>query len=670
MRLEAYFDDIRRICVYHEYVDLDKLTLLKNRELLDVVREDAGFGRTFVYLKEDIDFSARYSFLYKGERYPVIIRHVHKTSEFDEYFACDLNTLGPKYTKEATTFRIWAPMADEVRVLFDNVSLKMKEGHNGVFELKVRGDMDKTRYRYMIERSGEVVYAIDPFAYSSSPNGQFSVVVDEKRYRSKKIRPQSEIRRYTDAIIYEASVRDLTSMKGLKVKNKKTFKGLLERARYNDRPIGIEYIKDLGVSHIQLMPVFDFARIDEKDPHGYNWGYDPVQYNVVEGTYTSDVYDPYKRIYELQQLIDYIHSCGLYVNLDVVFNHVFEAHAFSLDKILPYYFFRYRNETELANGTACGNELRTESFFLRAYLKLMCERYIDIFDIDGLRFDLMNIIDIDTINKINEAVKAKKEWFMMYGEAWNMGEGLALEKRATADNYRKFPGVAYFDGFFRDEIRGNVFGKEYPGYINGDLGRKEAVFKAMCNKDIDPSAHINFLECHDNRTFYDSMKLFHPNEEDVDDRLRIKLALAMVILAQGIPFIHSGQEFARTKKGNENSYIAGDDINMIDYARRDEYIEITYFLKDMIKIRKWYPCLRLDDIDDVRSMGNVTFYDEIMVYDIANLKILINPTLEDRRYYLKGYYLARYDRDHFVNFIIHDTEVPIERLSLAILEKV
>ncbi len=670
MRFEAYFDDIRRICIYHEYVDLTKANLFKDRELLEVVKEEAGFNRTFVYLKEDIDFSARYSFLYKGERYPVIYRHVTRMEEFDDYFKCDLHILGPHYTKKATTFRIWAPMADEVRLQIENLSLKMNEVDHGIFELKVDKDLDQKAYRYMIERSGEVNYAIDPFAYSSSPNAQYSVVIDEKRYTSKKIKPKNIISRYTDAIIYEASIRDLTSMKGLKVKNKKTFKGLLEHVKYDGQPIGIEYIQDLGISHVQLMPVLDFGRIDEKAPHGYNWGYDPVQYNVVEGTYTTDVYDPYKRISELQELVDYIHKCELYVNLDVVFNHVFEAHSFSLDKILPYYFFRYRNETDLANGTSCGNELRTESYFLREYLTLMCERYIDIFDIDGLRFDLMNFIDIDTLARIKEVTKAKKEYFMLYGEAWEMGEGLAKEKRATASNWYKFKGVAYFDGFFRDEVRGNAFGKEYPGYINGDLGRKEAMVKALCNKGVDPLSHINFLECHDNRTFYDSMKLFHPNEEDVDDRLRIKLSLALVILAQGIPFIHAGQEFARTKKGDENSYTSSDEVNMIDYARRSRYIELTYFLRDMIKIRKWYPCLRLDDLEDVKTMGNVSFYDEILIYDIANLKILINPTLEDRHYYLRGFYLARYDRDHFVNFMLNDTEVPIERLSLAILEKV
>ena len=670
MRFEAYFDDIRRICIYHEYVDLTKANLFKDRELLEVVKEEAGFNRTFVYLKEDIDFSARYSFLYKGERYPVIYRHVTRMEEFDDYFKCDLHILGPHYTKKATTFRIWAPMADEVRLQIENLSLKMNEVDHGIFELKVDKDLDQKAYRYMIERSGEVNYAIDPFAYSSSPNAQYSVVIDEKRYTSKKIKPKNIISRYTDAIIYEASIRDLTSMKGLKVKNKKTFKGLLEHVKYDGQPIGIEYIQDLGISHVQLMPVLDFGRIDEKAPHGYNWGYDPVQYNVTEGTYTTDVYDPYKRISELQELVDYIHKCDLYVNLDVVFNHVFEAHSFSLDKILPYYFFRYRNETDLANGTSCGNELRTESYFLREYLTLMCERYIDIFDIDGLRFDLMNFIDIDTLNHIKKVTKAKKEYFMLYGEAWEMGEGLAKEKRATASNWNKFKGVAYFDGFFRDEVRGNAFGKEYPGYINGDLGRKEAMVKALCNKEVDPLSHINFLECHDNRTFYDSMKLFHPNEEDVDDRLRIKLSLALVILAQGIPFIHAGQEFARTKKGDENSYTSSDEVNMIDYARRSRYIELTYFLRDMIKIRKWYPCLRLDDLEDVKTMGNVSFYDEILIYDIANLKILINPTLEDRHYYLRGFYLARYDRDHFVNFMLNDTEVPIERLSLAILEKV
>lgn len=670
MRLEAYFDDIRKICVYHEYVDLSKVRLYKDRELLEIVIEEAGFNHTFVYLKENIDFDARYSFVYMHKSYPVVFRHVTRTAYFDDYFTYDIDTLGPIYTKKATTFRLWAPLADEVKVIVNDRQYIMTPVQKGIYEAMVKGDLDKTRYRYMIKRGQEVVETIDPFAYSSTPNAEYSVVIDEKRYTSKKIKPKTAIRRYTDAIIYEASVRDLTAMKALKVKNRGTFSGLLEEVRYDGELTGIPYIKDLGVTHIQFMPVLDFARIDEKNPHGYNWGYDPVQYNVLEGTYTTDVYDPYKRILEFQRLVDYIHELDLYVNIDVVFNHVFEAGSFSLAKILPYYFFRYRNETELANGSFCGNELRTESPFLRDYFKLLVERYIDIFDIDGLRFDLMSLIDIETLKAIRDLARSKKDYFMLYGEAWDMGEGLDKDKRAIASKYREFDGIAYFDGSFRDEIRGNVYGTEYPGFINGDLGRKEAVKKLLCNKEVDPSSHINFLECHDNRTFYDSMKSFHPFESDVDDRLRIKLSLAMVILAQGIPFIHSGQEFARTKNGDQNSYRSSDDVNMIDYARRSRFRELTYFLKDMIKIRKWYPCLRLDDLKDIVEMGNVTFCDEILVYDIGNLKILINPTLEDRYYYLKGYYLARYDRDHFVNFMLNDSEVVIERLAIAILEKV
>ena len=670
MRLKAYFDDVRMICVYHSGVEIKDVTLYKGDSVLEGIVKEAGFEHTFIYLKEDIDFKARYSFLCQGKMYPIKLRHIVKTAFFEDYFYHDVHDLGNFYKKKKTTFRLWAPYVDSVDLLISGDKIKMQDRGRGIYEVVVDGDLDKMRYRYRLRRYGETIDVIDPYSYSSSVNAKWSVVIDTSKCQSKKIKPKDEIVRYTDAIIYELSIRDMTAMKGLKVKYPKTFKGLMQDVRLQGESTGIPYIKDLGVTHVQIMPVFDFARIDEEDPHGYNWGYDPVAYNVTEGTYTTDPYDPYKRVTELQELIDYIHQNDLYVNLDVVFNHVYEADSFALAKILPYYYFRYRNETELSDGSFCGNELRTEGRMCRDYLCLMVERYIDLFDIDGLRFDLMSLIDVTTLTKIRDIAKTKKPYFMMYGEAWTMDCGLPKDQRSDLNNYKAYEGIAYFDGSFRDEVRGNTYGKEYPGYINGDLGRKDAIVRCLINKEVDPSAHINFLECHDNRTFYDSMKRFHPHESEADDRLRIKLSLAFVILAQGIPFLHSGEEFARTKFDDENSYRSGDKVNMIDYVRRFAYREITYFLKDMIHVRKTYDCLRYEKASDLKSKSQVYFVDELLVYEVDKLKIIINPTLEDRYLYLQGHYKAIYDRDHFVDFYMQDTTAPIEHLSLAILEKV
>ncbi len=669
MKVEAYFDDVRKITLYREGIDLGTLEVYRDQVRLKTILEDIG-TKTYIYLDEDVAFTSRYSLIISGHYYPVKWRHVVRSDAFDRFFAFDADKLGPFYTKTATTFRLWAPLCDEVFLHVRGRLYPMNEVANGVLEVKVSGNLEGEAYHFELKRDNTVISVIDPFSLSSGPNASYSVIIDPEKLKREKVRPKEPIARMTDALIYEMSVRDMTSFDQLESKTKGIFNTLREDLSYDGYKCGIPYIKALGFTHVQLMPVWDFGRIDENDPKGYNWGYDPVQYNVPEGTYCSDVSDPLKRVKELCDLIDYIHSFGLYVVSDVVFNHVFEVNSFVLHKILPYYFFRYSDDENLANGSFCGNEVRTEGRMMRAYIVAMVKRYITIYDLDGLRFDLMSLIDIETINTVKKKAQELKPYFIMYGEAWDMPSSLSRDKRCIVDNYRDFKGVAYFDGSFRDALRGNVLGDEYPGYIMGDLSQKEAAASALCNFEVEPSARINFVECHDNATFYDSMKGFHPHETDADDRLRTKLAIAMVILAQGIPFIHSGQEFARTKKGNKNSYNAPDDINTIDYKRRSRYIDIVNFTKDMIKIRKFYPCLRLNDLSDIKDMGKVRFENELLIYDIANLKIVINPTLEDRGYELYGYYLLRYKEDHFAKDLINNQNIVLKHLTLMIFEKV
>ncbi len=666
MRFEAYFDDVRRIDIYHDD-SLDNLCLLKDEIVLEFTTETIDDGHTVIELSEDIDFSKRYSFLYRDDRYKVVMRHVVRTESFDEYFTCDVHDLGNFYSKEATTFRLWAPLSDMVHLIIDDRCYKMEKEGRGIYSLTLKGDFDRAKYYYEIIRDDKKVKSIDPYSYSSGPNATYSCVINLDRLPKKHYKPNNSYSKPTDAIIYEMSVRDMTASKDLKTKTHGKFISLLEEVDYDDLPTGIQYISDLGVTHVQLMPTMDFGRIDEIRPIAYNWGYDPIQYNVPEGTYASDVFDPYKRVSELRELVDYIHQKGLYVVLDVVFNHVYDASDFALSKILPYYYFRYDGD-DLANGSYCGNELRTEGSMVRRYLELMVERYIDIYDIDGLRYDLMCLMDTMTLNSLSAITKERKPWFLSYGEAWNMEAGIPFERRANSENHHLFKDVAYFNGSFRDAVRGNSYGQETMGYILGDISKKDEMAKALINKDIAPRRIINYIECHDNKTFYDVLKVFHESETDEDDKKRIKLSIAATILARGIPFLHAGQEFARSKSGLDNTYMAGDDINKIDYGRRNKYLDIVAFTRDMIAIRKRYESLRVSELEDIVD-DSVYYVDEILIYEVGELKIVFNATLEDRDYYVDGHYQVVYGPEGFSNRCVSDTSLNIGRLTVYILCK-
>ncbi len=666
MSFVAYFDDVRRIDIYHDDI-LANLQLFKDETVLDFNTEVIAAGHTAIYLAEDVDFAKRYSFIHKEERYNIVMRHVVRTEAFDDYFACDIDKLGNFYTKQETSFRLWAPLSDSVDLVINDRYHHMSYVNRGVYSITLMGDYEKAHYYYEIKRGDEKIKVIDPYSYSSGPNASYSCVIDLDKLPRRRYKPKNYYTKPTDAVIYEMSVRDMTSAEELKTSTHGKFISLLQEVAYEGMPTGIQYIKELGITHVQLMPTMDFGRIDEKAPSGYNWGYDPIQYNVPEGTYCSDVNDPYKRVSELRQLVDYIHQKDLYVVFDVVFNHVFDSDDFALAKILPFYYFRYYGD-DLANGSYCGNELRTEGLMVRRYLELMVKRYIDIYDIDGLRYDLMCLMDITTLNELTAIAKDRKSWFLSYGEAWNMEAGIPCTSRCNLNNRQLFEEVAYFNGAFRDAVRGNSYGGETRGYILGDITRKDDMAKALVNCDVAPSRLINYIECHDNKTFYDALKVFHGAETDADDRRRIKLGIAAVILAHGIPFIHAGQEFARTKGGLDDTYCAPDAINKIDYRRRLTYLDIVAFTKDMIAIRQANECLRCSELEDIAN-DSVYYVDEVLVYEVGNLKILFNATLEDRDYYVEGSYELLYGPDGFADQHIHDTCLTMERLTILILRR-
>ena len=364
------------------------------------------------------------------------------------------------------------------------------------------------------------------------------------------------------------------------------------------------------------MPVLSY----DLDKSEYNWGYNPLCFNSVHKEYVLDIDDPYAYVNEFRKTVNVLHENGIKVTLDLVFNHVYDREQFDLNKMLPGHVFRYKHNHRYAEGTYCGNELKSEDVFMREYFKKMIRRYIELFDIDGIRFDLMGIMDIETIEEIYLEAKKLKNDFIIYGEGWNMGDVLPVEKRACIDNADKLEDIKMFNDFFRDTI------------INYVCGNKQINDKVMCTLKgegyhLQTRQSINYVECHDNYTFFDRLMVYKNQDPLWVNIRRSRLAMALVMVSRGLPFIHMGEEFLRTKKLYENSYNAGDEINGIDWYRRVEYNSSCDFLKDLIEIRNSYPQFEKEDVKI-----DVFEHKDCLIYDLDDLRIYINPNDNDCLY--------------------------------------
>lgn len=528
--------------------------------------------------------------------------------EFDDLYYYDGHDLGNTYTKEGTTFKVWAPLSTGIilKIVKDGkVSLyPMERGLKGVYSCYVEGDLELAHYFYLIKHIGNYEISMDPYAYSSSSNGRTNIIVDLNKL---KMAPSHlpPLKQKTDAIIYETSVRDFSMSSTSGMKNKGKFLAFTELNTSTDsgNPTGLDYLSCLGITHLQLMPINDFATVDENNVQElYNWGYDPAQYNVTEGSYVTDPDDGYKRIREAQQMVEALHSRGIRVVLDVVYNHMHDVNMNALEKTCPHYFFRRNSDGSLSNGSWCGNDLNTTAKMCRKYILHMCKRWQTLYGIDGYRFDLMGLIDITTMKLVDAQAKAIDPSFIVYGEGWNMQTALSEDKRTTIQNNRKTPNLGFFNDFFRDTLRGTNQ-MESKGYFSGDTYKTNDAIKAMCNFDMfdNISQSINYVECHDNATCYDKLRRSNYDEDKDVRKKRLRLMLAAIILSQGVPFIHSGQEFFRTKNGQPNTYNAGDQVNELDWNRKDLEIDTIQFVQFLTHLRRNNPCFRYSSYDKIRE---------------------------------------------------------------------
>lgn len=598
-----------------------------------------------------------------GKAYDIIEEHslstalqfalITKTKKFDETFAYDGDDLGVIVTYNITRFALWAPTALGVVVVVRHDetirSFPLQRTNKGVFRLRIDENLHGAHYHYLVSVNGKVNKTLDPYARASTGNEKENVIVDSQKIDVELHNDKlSVLESPVDATILECNVRDFSSDPSGNIPYPSTFKAMTvpKTKSGTGAPTGFDYICSLGISHIQLMPVFDFATVDEFNRHAfYNWGYDPIQFNVPEGSYCLNPGDPLARIIELKELVAGYHQAGIRINMDVVYNHVYTMERSSFDKTVPYYYFRYTEDGDLSNGSFCGNDIDSPKAMVRKFIIDSIVYWMNDYGIDGFRFDLMGIIDVRTMQEIGEKARAIKPDVMLYGEGWNMPTALDHDDKAAMHNYDKMPDVAFFNDYFRDHVKGNSH--EYrvgeKGYLSGDLYLVEAMKSCLLGNSINdyymkmfraPTQSINYVECHDNHTCWDKLKECCKEDTKAVRLLKHKLMLAAVILAQGVPFIHHGQEFCRSKHGISNSYRSPDSVNKIDWARKEQYGEVVDYTRDLLKLRRSEPCFRLKTAEDIAScISYEVIGNGILVYTIQTIEkrtnVYFNPSAAD-----------------------------------------
>ncbi|MBP5216769.1 MAG: type I pullulanase, partial [Bacilli bacterium] len=555
--------------------------------------------------------------------------------------------LGAKVHDERTDFALWAPLASKVSLKLkrpkeDSYSLyPMKRGKNGEYTISFPENLDGSYYLYQIVNSEVLRETTDPYAKGSTLNSKESVVIDFKKLKQSFHREDlPTLTSPTDAIIYEGHVRDLTIDSHTDIVQKGRFLGLCEAGRTTEQghPAGFDYLKYLGITHLQLLPIYDYQTVDEAHPDsGYNWGYDPRQYFVPEGSYASDLQDPYSRIKDLKTLVASYHEAGIRIVMDVVFNHVYESSQSVFEACVPNYYFRRRGSGKLATTSGCGNDLASERPMVRKMILDCCRHWIEEYGIDGFRFDLMGLLDVETLLRIERLAKAKVPDFLLYGEGWNMGGELKMPQ-GRMENALLLPGFGFFNDAFRECAK---------NYFAGDEDSKQG-FKAcyvgscldfiMPKKFLDARQSINYVECHDNATFFDFLQKRRPDLPEEELLEICQAALASVLLSRGVPFLHMGQEIGQSKWGEENTYNKGDHYNKFSYALLDLRFEMAEYAKMMIEVRRNAHALHIYepsiidesvDLQDIGALVYVHSLDEKLIRPYKEIYEFYNPTDED-----------------------------------------
>lgn len=557
------------------------------------------------------------------------------------------------YSKERTIFKIWSPTAERVRLNFYEKgnggtaykTYELNSDADGLWIKEVFGDLQGTYYTYQIQIDGKwLAETPGTYAQAVGVNGQRAMVLDLNSTNPKGWETDKgpAISHPNQAVIYELHIRDLTihPQSGSSFPGK--YLGLVEQGTKgpNDVATAIDHLKELGITHVHLLPTYDHYSIDETnlDRPQFNWGYDPQNYNVPEGSFSTNPFDAEVRIKEFKQMVQAFHNHGIGVILDVVYNHTGRTENSNFNLENPKYYYRFREDGSFSDAAACGNETSSDRPMTRKFIIESVTYWAKEYHLDGFRFDLMGIHDIETMNEVAKAVKEVNPNIFVYGEGWTAGDSpLPEQDRALKKHILQMPQISAFSDDIRDGLKGSVFEDDSKGFVNGEKNKEESVkfgvVGSIQHPQIDyqkvnysdapwanePWQSISYVSCHDNHTIYDKLKVSR-RDASRSDRIKMnKLATAVVLTSQGTPFLHAGSEMLRTKNEEHNSYKSPDSINQIDWNWKVKNKSVFTYYQNLIKLRKEHPAFRMTSAEDVRK--NLEFKevrDGLVSYQLKN----------------------------------------------------
>lgn len=572
-------------------------------------------------------------------------------TSFEEYPIPEGKLVEMEYSPIETKFTLWAPTAEEVRVLlydsgnegsaYQTLSLEM--GEDGIWNTSIKEDLKGKFYTFNVKVNGKWLGDTPGImAKAVGVNGKRAAVIDlrstDPEGWANDVRPL--LKDYADIIVYEMHHRDfsLDSVSG--IRNKGKFLALTELGTTTSQgeKTGIDHLKELGVTHVHILPSYDYASVDESKPDKaqYNWGYDPQNYNVPDGSYSTDPYKPDVRIKEFKQMVQALHKAGIRVVLDVVYNHTFNTEESNFERTVPGYFYRQTKDGKPANGSGCGNETASDRAMMRKYMVESVLYWINEYHIDGFRFDLMGIHDIETMNEIRAAVDKIDPSIFIYGEGWAASAPqLDQEELAMKANIYKMPRIAAFSDEMRDGLRGGWDDDRKGAFLIGQPGHEMSIkfglvgavkHPQVINDSVNyskepwalqPTQMISYVSCHDDMCLADRLKATMPDATDEERASLHKLAETFVFTSQGVPFIFAGDEMMRDKKGIHNSYNSPDSINTIDWRNKTIHHDVFDYVRELIALRKNHPAFRMGDADKVRQ------YMEFLPVEGSNLVAFI-----------------------------------------------
>src|SRR6056297_1037671 len=573
--------------------------------------------------------------------------------------------LGVTYSKESTKIKLWAPTANSVKIEIYNYYknsdpfevFNMEKDLNGTWVIKLDGNYAGKYYLFALDFGNRIEKTVDPYAKGLAPNSEMGLIVNLEKTNPYEWENDSPIKidSPVDSIIYEVHVRDFSSSPYSGIKNRGDYLAFTEDNTVNNQGLstGLDHLKELGITHVHLLPVFDYASVDEQEKYEYNWGYDPHFYNVPEGSYSNQP-EGYQRIKEFKQMVKSLHDHNIGVIMDVVYNHTYYTQESAFQKTAPGYFYRLINNCYLTNGSGYGNEIATERPMVRKFIIDSLKYWVQEYHIDGFRFDLMGLMDKETFYTIENVLHEINPAIMLYGEPWAALPPHLEDFQKIHKGVQRDKNVAFFNDSFRDAIKGDTDGF-VKGYINGkfetyDDIRRGIVGSINYNHELEdfaykPEETINYVSAHDNLTLWDKINK-SVSKASLEDRIKMdRLAQAIIFTSQGVPFIQGGEEFLRTKYGNHNSYNAGDHINQIKWERKTLYYDTFLYYKGLIKLRREHPAFRMNDPQMIKE--KIHFLDSgdaaigFVLKDYANgddwkeIYVVYNPQHHWSRFWFK-----------------------------------